>query len=249
MSASNHNLPVSGGPEKRAYVRAMFSTIAPTYDRLNRIISFTLDQRWRERAVRVLEWERAPDGVYLDLCAGTLDFSAMLVKQPGFRGQVLAADFAVPMLQTGRKKVVGANVMPVAADALSLPFPDQHFDGVTVGWGLRNLVDLDIGLREVARVLKPGARLAILEMSQPAWRPFGTLVDFYFDHLLPRIGQAISKHRTAYAWLPASTRVFPGPDELVQRLVASGFRDVRYERLLGGSCAMHVGSREYEYES
>ena len=221
----------------------MFSTIAPTYDRLNRIISFSLDQRWRRRAVETLAYERAPEGTYLDLCAGTLDFSAMLAGQPGFRGRVVAADFAVPMLRAGKAKINGATVLPVAADALSLPFPDRFFDGMTVGWGLRNLVDLDVGLREVARVLKPGARLAILEMSQPAWRPFGMLVDFYFDHLLPRIGQAISKHRTAYTWLPASTRVFPGAEDLARRLEASGFRDVRFERLLGGSCAMHVARR------
>lgn len=222
----------------------MFSAIAPTYDRLNRIISFSMDQRWRRQAVATLGWERAPGGVYLDLCAGTLDFSAMLAVQPGFRGRVVAADFAVPMLSAGRKKLHGDTVLPVAADALSLPFPDQYFDGVTVGWGMRNLVDLDLGLREVARVLKPGARLAILEMSQPAWRPFGMLVDFYFDNLLPRIGQAISKHRTAYTWLPASTRVFPGPAALARQMEENGFVDVRFEKLLGGSCAMHVGSRK-----
>jgi demethylmenaquinone methyltransferase/2-methoxy-6-polyprenyl-1,4-benzoquinol methylase len=222
----------------------MFSAIAPTYDRLNRIISFSMDQRWRRQAVATLGWERAPGGVYLDLCAGTLDFSAMLAGQDGFRGRVVAADFAVPMLRAGRRKLHGDTVLPVVADALSLPFPDQYFDGVTVGWGMRNLVDLDLGFREVARVLKPGARLAILEMSQPAWRPFGMLVDFYFDNLLPRIGQAISKHRTAYTWLPASTRAFPGPSALAGRMEENGFVDVRFEKLLGGACAMHVGSRE-----
>jgi demethylmenaquinone methyltransferase/2-methoxy-6-polyprenyl-1,4-benzoquinol methylase len=226
----------------------MFSAIAPTYDRLNRIISFNLDQRWRRQAVGTLGWERAPAGVYLDLCAGTLDFSAMLAEQPGFRGRVVGADFAVPMLSAGRRKLRDASVLPVAADALLLPFPDRFFDGVTVGWGMRNLVDLDLGLREVARVLKPGARLAILEMSQPAWRPFGMLVDVYFDYLLPRIGQAISKHRTAYTWLPASTRVFPGPRELAERIAAAGFTEVRFERLLGGSCAMHVGERSEKGE-
>jgi demethylmenaquinone methyltransferase/2-methoxy-6-polyprenyl-1,4-benzoquinol methylase len=241
MSASDLQLPVHGGAEKRAYVRAMFTAIAPTYDRLNRIISLSFDRRWRERAVRRLDWERAPAGTYLDLCAGTLDFAAVLAGQPAFRGRVVGADFVPRMLRLGREKA--PRMVPVTADALELPFGDAAFDGVTVGWGMRNLVDLDAGLREIARVLRPGARLAILEMSQPEWQPYRTMYDLYFDHVLPAIGEAVSKHRNAYRWLPESTRVFPTPRALAARMEQAGFQGVNFERLLGGACALHVGAR------
>ena len=241
MLASDHELPVSGGPEKRAYVREMFTAIAPTYDRLNRIISLRLDQRWRRDAVRRLGWERAPEGMYLDLCAGTLDFGATLARQRGFRGRIVGADFVQRMLRLGRGK--SSRLAPVNADALSLPFPDHTFDGAMVGWGVRNLMDLDAGLSEAARVLKPGARLVILEMTLPPNPRLRRVYQFYFRRVLPRIGRMISKHTTAYTWLPESTQAFPGPQELAWRMERGGFRDVRYELFLGGVTALHVGTR------
>jgi demethylmenaquinone methyltransferase/2-methoxy-6-polyprenyl-1,4-benzoquinol methylase len=242
MLASDRELPVSGGPDKRTYVRRIFTAIAPTYDRLNRIISFRFDQRWRRYAVGRLGWQRKPDGIYLDLCAGTLDFAATLARQPGFRGRIVGADFVQPMLSLGRDK--SARVAPVAADALELPFPDASFDGAMVGWGVRNLVDLDAGLAEAARVLRPGGRLVILEMTLPPHPLMRRIYEFYFRRVLPRIGRLISKHTTAYTWLPESTFAFPGPPELARRLAEQGFRDVSYELFMGGVCAMHVGTRE-----
>ena len=241
MLASDRELPVAGGPEKRAYVRDIFTAIAPTYDRLNRIISLRFDQRWRRYAVGRLNWERRPEGIYLDACAGTLDFAATLARRPGFRGRIVGADFVPPMLRLGRGKA--ARLAPVAADALELPFPDRAFDGAMVGWGMRNLVDLDAGLAEAARVLRPGARLVILEMTLPPQPLLRRVYQFYFRRVMPWIGRRISRHATAYTWLPASTIAFPEPAELARRLEAQGFREVSYRLLMGGVSALHVATR------
>jgi demethylmenaquinone methyltransferase/2-methoxy-6-polyprenyl-1,4-benzoquinol methylase len=241
MLASDRQLPVSGGPEKRAYVRAIFTAIAPTYDRLNRIISLHLDQGWRRYAVARLGWEREPEGIYLDLCAGTLDFGATLARRPGFRGRIVGADFVRDMLALGRGK--SSRLQPVSADALELPFPDLAFDGAMVGWGVRNLVDLDAGLAEAARVLKPGARLVILEMALPRQPLLRAAYQLYFRRVLPLVGRWISKHTTAYSWLPESTRVFPTPPELARRIEKQGFEKVDYELLMGGVCALYVGTK------
>jgi demethylmenaquinone methyltransferase / 2-methoxy-6-polyprenyl-1,4-benzoquinol methylase len=246
MLASDRQLPVSGGPEKRAYVRHVFSAIAPTYDRLNRIISFRFDQGWRRCAVAKLGWERAPRGIYLDLCAGTLDLAAMLGRSSGFYGRVVGADFARPMLEQGRQK--SDRIDPIAADALELPFASRAFDGAMIGWGVRNLVDLDSGLAEAARVLKPGARLVILETAVPAQPLLRAGFQLYFRHIMPWIGRLISKHTTAYSWLPESARVFPPPIELARRMQAQGFRDVGYKLFMGGVCAMHVGTKSVNGE-
>jgi len=242
MLASDRQLPVSGGPEKRAYVRTMFTAIAPTYDRLNRIISFHFDQGWRRRAIKRLGWERAPEGIYLDLCAGTLDFGATLARTAGFQGSIVGADFVAQMLRLGRKKA--PRLVPVTGDALDLPFPDHTFDGAMIGWGVRNLVDIDGGLAEAARVLKPGARLVVLEMATPTQPLFRRVFQFYFRRVLPLIGRVISKHTTAYSWLPESTRVFPPPAELARRMKTQGFVEVEYELLMGGVCALYAGTKQ-----
>jgi demethylmenaquinone methyltransferase / 2-methoxy-6-polyprenyl-1,4-benzoquinol methylase len=219
----------------------MFTAIAPRYDFLNHLLSLNVDRRWRRAAVARLDWESRRDGRYLDLCAGTLDLAATLARAPGFHGAVIGADFVVPMLVRGRGKAVRAR--PVGADALQLPFSDATFDGAMVAFGIRNLADLDAGLREAARVLKPGARFVVLEFTTPRAAPLRALYLFYFRRVLPAIGRAVSKHRDAYTYLPESVLDFPNPEALAARLGAAGFRDVRFQRLTGGICAVHHGTR------
>ncbi|HPF62818.1 MAG: ubiquinone/menaquinone biosynthesis methyltransferase [Gemmatimonadetes bacterium] len=233
------SLPLAGGDAKQAYVREMFRSIAPRYDLLNHVLSLNADRRWRRTAVDRLGWTDRPDGTYLDACAGTRDLSAELGNRPGFTGRVVASDFVPAMLAAGRDK--SARVRAAAADTLRLPFGDDSFDGAMVGFGVRNLMDLDAGLREMARVLRPGRRLVILEFTTPTWQPLRAMYLGYFRQILPRIGRLVSKHRSAYDWLPASVLAFPDPPTLAARLEAAGFRDVRWATHWGGIVAIHTG--------
>lgn len=239
MLATERQLPVGEGVGKRRYVRDMFTAIAPRYDLLNHLLSLNIDRLWRRTAVRQLAWERAPGGLYLDLCSGTMDLAAALGNRPGFSGRVVGADFVHPMLVRGRHK--SGRVVPVTADTLDLPFPDRSFDGATVGFGVRNLADLDAGLKEVARVLKPGARFVILEFTTPPRQPVRGLYFFYFRRVLPLIGRLVSKHTTAYTYLPESVLAFPDPEGLAERMRAAGFAEVKYGLMTGGICAWHAG--------
>ena len=219
----------------------MFTAIAPRYDFLNHLLSLNWDRSWRRAAVARLGWEAKPAGVYLDLCAGTLDLAAQLARSPGFSGRVLGADFAVPMLVRGKGK--SPRTRPVGADVLALPFPGATFDGALVGFGVRNLADLDAGLVEAARVLKPGARFVILDLTTPTFAPFRAAYLFYFRRILPAVGRVVSKHRDAYTYLPESVLDFPSPDSLARRLAAAGFSQVGFDLLSGGICAVHYGTR------
>lgn len=232
-----------GSGDKRAYVLAMFSDIAPRYDLLNHLLSFNVDRRWRRRAVRALEWQRHPDGIYLDLCAGTLDVAAELARDPGFHGQVVGADFAEPMLRAGRSKVLGRPVHPTTADAVALPLRDASCAGAIVAFGIRNLADLDSGLREVARVLAPGGRFVILDFCTPANPLIRWGYHLYFHRLLPRVGGMISGNGGAYRYLPESVARFPAPQALADRMHRAGFGDIRWSYMTFGVAAIHVGVR------
>ena len=233
----------AGGAEKREYVRRIFSEIAPRYDFLNHLLSFNIDRRWRRRAIDVLDPARRPDGVFVDLCAGTLDVSAELSRSRGFRGLVLGTDFAEPMLRAGVNKAPRVLVAPVAADALELPVADASVAGAIVAFGIRNVANLSTALGEIFRVLEPGGRFVILEFSTPRSPIVRAGYHAYFHTVLPTVGRLVSGHRTAYRYLPESVARFPMQEELAAHMRSAGFVDVRWESLTFGVAAIHSGDK------
>jgi demethylmenaquinone methyltransferase/2-methoxy-6-polyprenyl-1,4-benzoquinol methylase len=209
----------------------MFDRIAPVYDAMNRVMTVGLDGRWRtETAAAVVR----PGDRVLDSCCGTGDL-ALACARAG--GRVTGLDFSEPMLERARRK--SSQVEWVQGDALALPFEDGSFDAATVGFGVRNLADLERGLAELRRVLRPAGRLGVLEIT----RPRGLLGPFYrvwFEQLVPMLGRLLPGG-WAYSYLPASVRRFPRPEDLAELLRAAGFEDVRYRLFAGGIVALHTG--------
>ena len=227
MSVETGRLPADG-------VRSMFDRIAPVYDAMNRAMTLGLDQRWRRATAAAVV---RPDDRVLDACCGTGDL-ALAALHAG--GRVTGLDFSARMLDRARRK--SGEVAWVQGDLLALPFEDGAFGAATVGFGVRNLDDLERGLAELRRVLRPGGRLGVLEIT----RPRGRLAPFYrlwFDGLIPLLGKLLPGG-SAYTYLPASVRRFPGPEELAELLRAAGFSEVRYGLFAGGIVALHTGVAE-----
>jgi demethylmenaquinone methyltransferase / 2-methoxy-6-polyprenyl-1,4-benzoquinol methylase len=214
-------------------VRTMFDRIAPVYDAMNRVMTLGLDRRWRRLTAETTV--RAGDRV-LDACCGTGDLALADLKAGA--GSVVGLDFSPRMLERARRK--SEAVEWLEGDMLALPFDDASFDAVTVGFGVRNVEDLEAGLRELRRVLRPGGRLGVLEITRPRGllRPFFRL---WFDVLVPFAGKVLPGGK-AYTYLPASVRRFPGPDDLQGAMERSGFGSVSYRLLAGGIVALHVGA-------
>jgi len=229
------------GTDREKQVQQIFSEIAPRYDLLNHVLSLNIDRSWRRKSVDLLEWTDAPEGTFLDACAGTFDLALELARRKGFRGRVLASDFAHPMLVTGSPKISGAAVSSVCGDSLRLPFADDVFDGATVGFGVRNLAQLDVGLAEFRRVLKPGRRLVVLEFTVPPNPVMRAGYLFYFHNILPLVGRIVSGHPWAYTYLPESVKEFPGPTELGTLFESVGFSEVGWKLVSGGIAAIHWG--------
>lgn len=213
-------------------VRSMFDRIAPVYDLMNRIMTLGLDQRWRRLTVRLVV--SAGDRV-LDGCCGTGDL-AIAARQAGAR-EVVGLDFSEQMLVRARTK--DTSVEWLQGDLLELPFEDGSFDAATVGFGVRNVADLERGVGELRRVLRQGGRVGILEITQPRG-PLKVFYRLWFDVLIPLAGKILPGGK-AYTYLPASVRRFPGPEELAGLMRAQGFDEVAYRRLGGGIVALHTG--------
>ena len=212
-------------------VQRMFDRIAPVYDAMNRVMTAGLDRRWRR--ITVEQVVRQGDRV-LDACCGTGDL-AIAARSRG--ADVVGLDFSDAMLE--RARVKSSEIEWIRGDVLALPFDDASFDAVTVGFGVRNVDDLDAGLRELRRVLRPGGRLGILEIT----RPRGVVAPFYrlwFDRVVPLLGKVLPGG-AAYTYLPASVRRFPAPDGLAERLESNGFGEVRYRTFAAGIVALHTG--------
>ena len=217
------------------YVQDIFTRIAPRYDLMNRLMTAGLDRRWRR--ITVEQVVRPGDRV-LDACCGTGDLALEARRQGG--AAVTGLDFSERMLERARRK--SAEVEWVCGDLLALPFSDASFDAATVGFGVRNVDDLEAGLRELRRVLRAGGRLGILEITTPS----GRLAPFYrvwFDRVVPALGRVLPGG-SAYTYLPASVRRFPRPDDLAGLLAAGGFENVRFRLFAGGIVALHVGEAQ-----
>jgi demethylmenaquinone methyltransferase/2-methoxy-6-polyprenyl-1,4-benzoquinol methylase len=221
----------------------MFDRVAGHYDTLNSVMSAGLHHRWRERAAD--RAELAVGDSVLDVCCGTGDLALELSKRVAPGGRVVGCDFSEPMLDLAREKAARLSADGVRfewADALALPYDAGRFDAVTVGFGVRNFAERERGLHEMARVLRPGGRLVILEITQPTRPPLSTFFSLWFDRVVPLLG-ALAGNAEAYEYLPESVRSFPSPRGLAAEMDAAGLGRIRYTVLAGGIIAIHSGVR------
>jgi demethylmenaquinone methyltransferase/2-methoxy-6-polyprenyl-1,4-benzoquinol methylase len=219
-------------------VRAMFDRIARVYDLMNSVMTAGMHHRWRERAVDMAAV--GPGSRALDVATGTGDLAIALERRVGASGEVIGSDFSEQMLELARRK--SDAVRFEWGNALELPYADNSFDAVTVGFGARNFSDLAAGLREMARVTRPGGRVVVLEITTPTRPPLSWFFRIWFDRMVPLIGR-VAGDPDAYSYLPSSVRRFPGPEALGGELSAAGLEDVRWLLTAGGIIAIHSGRK------
>jgi demethylmenaquinone methyltransferase/2-methoxy-6-polyprenyl-1,4-benzoquinol methylase len=219
-------------------VRAMFDRIAGFYDLMNSVMTAGLHHRWRARAADLAAL--GPGESALDVACGTGDLAIELARRVGTGGEVIGSDFAEEMLERARAKDPG--LIWEWGNALELPYASGRFDAATVGFGARNFSDLDRGLAEMTRVVKPGGRVVVLEITTPRKPPLSTFYRVWFDHVVPLIGR-LTGEQEAYTYLPSSVRRFPGPEGLAAAMERAGLSDIRWVLTAGGIIALHVGTK------
>ncbi len=234
--------PYSANGSKREQVEHMFDAISPKYDLLNRVFSLGVDQRWRRKVIRLMCAE--PVQCVLDVATGTADLAMLAAHQVP---KVIGADISAGMLEHGREKVLAAGladrVQLVQADAADLPFQDASFDAISVAFGVRNFEDLERGITDMVRVLRPNGRLFVLEFSKPKNNVLGGLFRFYFHHVMPAVGRMVSKDSAAYTYLPKSVDAFPDGEAFVRILDKCGLREAKAEALTGGIATLYAARK------
>ncbi|MGB6424384.1 MAG: bifunctional demethylmenaquinone methyltransferase/2-methoxy-6-polyprenyl-1,4-benzoquinol methylase UbiE [Solirubrobacterales bacterium] len=237
--------PARDSEEFAGQVRGMFDRIAGVYDLMNSAMTAGMHHRWRDRAAD--RAELSPGDVALDVACGTGDMTLRLQRRVGSDGHVIGSDFSERMLDLAREKGAsrassGLGGTPIYewGDALELTYDDDAFDAVTVGFGVRNFADLDRGLAEMNRVLKPGGRMVILEITQPQRPPLSTFFSLWFDRLVPLLGN-VAGDAEAYSYLPESVKRFPPPEDLAEKMERAGLTGIRWTILAGGIIAIHSG--------
>lgn len=230
--------------DRNRRIGEMFSAIAPRYDLLNRLLSLGQDRRWRREAVaRIVP---ASGGRHLDMATGTADVALEILRRKGGEAFVVGSDISAEMMRIGREKAARAGkkgrIAFVQAPGEALPFPDGVFDSASVAFGIRNVVDRELGLKEMCRVVRPGGRIVILEFSQPEGTLFGAFYRFYFTKVLPRVGGLVSK-RSAYAYLPESVQAFPSPPAFAEMMRRAGCAEVDCRPLSFGIVTLYVGRK------
>jgi len=230
--------------EKGAHVRDMFARIAPRYDVANRVLTAGMDERWRKRAIGLLNAHAGTR--ILDLCCGTGDLVFHLLRTDRTLS-VVGVDFCAPMLAQAKRRAAREArgcASFVEADVMELPFEDAYFDGATMGFSLRNVVDLDAALREIRRVLRPGARFVNLDVSKAPNRLWKSCFDLYFYRVVPMIGGIVGGSKAAYEYLPQSLTNHPDAHTLRERFAGAGFSDAAFVPLVGGAIAIHYGTAQ-----
>lgn len=243
------NTNTSGTPshteEQYDHVQSVFQSIANRYDFMNDIISFRRHKAWRKFTMKKMAMKKGDTA--LDLCCGTCDWT-LSMAEASETGLITGLDFSPNMLKVGEKKIqekhLENRIRLIEGNAMDLPFEDNQFDYVTIGFGLRNVPDLEKVLKEMKRVVKPGGMVVCMELSKPTWQPFKGIFNFYFQKIMPNLGKLFAKRYEQYKWLPESLALFPGREELALIFRSVGLQQVEAYPLTGGVAALHIGIKE-----